>query len=176
MVNEVFETNFDEGLKALAKIVREKSYFSTSGRIYADEVILCVSLMHEDRMAATSIYASVDYDAAASAPTMQDLLAACVDAVGAIFGQILDPAQPETLEAVAHESLSALENIPFEWTEIPIERYKVFVKIDKANPMLEQMADDWLAKNDPDQVSSQAEEEKATESLFVTGPKNRGNA
>ncbi|MFL5812398.1 MAG: hypothetical protein ACJ763_02375 [Bdellovibrionia bacterium] len=173
MVNEVFATNFDEGLKALAKINPAPAHFTTTGRIYIDELIVCVSLLHEGQMAATSVYASCDYDPKASAPTIQDLLAACVDAIGAVYSQLLSPENPEIIEQLANESLSAMENIPFEWAELKVERYKVYLKVDKANPMLDQMADAWLEKNDPEIRAEHEEEEKETENLFVTGPKRK---
>jgi hypothetical protein len=173
MVNEVFATNFDEGLKALVKINPAPAHFTTTGRIYIDELIVCVSLLHEGQMAATSVYASCDYDPKASSPTIQDLLSACVDGIGAVYSQLLSPETPEILEQLANESLSALENIPFEWAEFKVERYKVYLKVDKANPMLDQMADDWLEKNDPEIRAEHEEEEKETENLFVTGPKRK---
>ncbi len=175
MVNEVFATNFDEGLKALAKLNPAEAYFTTTGRIYVDEIVVCVSLMHKEQMAATSVYASCDYDPKASSPTIQDLLAACVDATGAVYSQLLSPETPEVLEQLANESLSALENIPFEWTEFKVERHKVYLKVDKANPEIDKMADDWLEKHDPEFRAEAEEEQKETEKLFVTGPKTRGS-
>jgi hypothetical protein len=173
MVNEVFATNFDEGLQSLAKINPTPSHFTTTGRIYIDELVVCVSLLHEGQMAATSVYASCDYDPKASSPTIQDLLAASVDAIGAVYSQLLSPENPEVLEQLANESLSALDNIPFEWTEFKVERHKVYLKVDKANPMLDKMADDWLEKNDPEIRADHDEEEQETEKLFVTGPKRK---
>ena len=173
MVNEVFTTNFDAGLKKLAELSEGKPYFETSGRIYADEIILCVSLMHKGQLAATSVYASADFDSKASSPTIQDLLAACVDAAGAIYGQLLSPDRPEVLEQMANQSLSALENIPFQWTAVQLDRYPIHVKIDKANPNLDQMADEWLSQHDPESKRQRGEEEKETEALFFTGPKKK---
>lgn len=171
MVNEVFTTNFDEGLKALKQFNPAKAYFSTTGRIYIDEVIVCVTLLHEGQMAATSVYGSCDYDPKASSPTIQDLLGACVDSIGAVYGQLLSPETPKVLEQLTNESLSALENIPFEWTEFKVERHKVYLKVDKSNPQIDKLADDWLEKHDPDLRSELEEEGKETEKLFVTGPK-----
>src|SRR4051812_33052638 len=81
LVNEVFTTNFNGGLEALKKVKPAKPRFEATGTVYPDEVILCVTLMHEGEIAATSVYASTDFDPKASAPTVQDLLAACVDAI-----------------------------------------------------------------------------------------------
>ena len=94
LVNDVFTTNFDAGLKALEKATRGKFHFSATGRIYASEVILCVSLLEENQLAATSVYASCDFDSKASSPTIEDLLSAGVDAAGAVFGELLEPANP----------------------------------------------------------------------------------
>jgi pyocin large subunit-like protein len=171
MVNEVFTTNYDEGLKALAKINPTPAYFSTTGRIYIDEIVVCVSLLHEGQMAATSVYASSDYDPKASSPTIQDLLAACVDSIGAVYSQLLSPETPKVLEQLANESLSALENVPYDWTEFAVEKRKVYLRVDKANPEIDQMTDEFLKKHDPDFQAETEEEQKETEKLFVTGPK-----
>ena len=61
--------------------------------------------------------------------------------------------------------------MPFDWTAMNVERIQVYLKVDKANPGLESMADDFLAKNDPDFLKRQAEEQKQVEDLFVTGDK-----
>jgi hypothetical protein len=175
MVNDVFATNFDEGLKVLKKFNEAPAYFATTGRIYIDEVIVAVSLMHEGQMAATTVYGSVDYDPKASSPTIQDLLAACVDAIGAVYSQLLSPETPEVIEQLADESLSALENIPFEWTEFKVEKHKIYLKVDKSNLQIDQMADAWLEKHDPERAEERDEEQKETEQLFVTGPKRRGS-
>ncbi len=172
MVAEVFTTNFDEGLKALEKINRgAASSFKAGGQIYADEIILTVTLLTENQIAATTAYASIDFDPKASSPTLQDQLALCVDALGGLFSVLMDPSKPEDLEKLANESLSALEDIPYDWTPVDVEKRKVFLKLDKSNPVLDQAADDWLAKNDPDYEERLKAEQLETEKLFVTGPK-----
>ena len=113
MITEVFSSNFDAGIQALQKLTPGKLGFSATGAVYLDEVVLCISLLEEDQLAATSVYASTDFDPKASAPTVQDLLAACVDAIGAVFGELLDSEKPEVLEQVAAHTLAALENIPY---------------------------------------------------------------
>ncbi len=170
MVNQVFSTNFDESLKMLTKKGGAKASFETHGRIYADEVILGISLLQEGQMAATTIYASSDFDPKASSPTIQDVLAALVDAAGSLYEQILDP---KKLDQLVEQSLSAMENVPFEWTAIQFDRHKIFLKIDKSNPQLDQMAEDWLEKNDPARKSAKDEEQAETEKLFVTGPSSK---
>lgn len=171
IVSGIFDTNFDAGLKALDQLKKAKSHFFAHGRVYVDEVVLSISLMHKDHLAATTVHASSDFDPKASAPTIEDLLAACVDAVGAIYGQLLDPAKPERLEQIADESLSALEDVPFQWTPVKVEKHTIHLKVDKSNPMLDEMADDWLAKHDPEFKKRSHEEHAETEKLFVTGPK-----
>ena len=102
---------------------------------------------------------------------MQDLLAVGVDAVGTVFGTLLAPETPAVIEQLADDSLSALENIPFDWTEIEADRKRAFVKVDKSNPSLDAMADQWLRQHDPDLVEGEKAEEDETKKLFVTGPK-----
>jgi hypothetical protein len=173
MVREVFSAHFDEGLKALGKIKPDPA-FSVAGGIYPNEILLAVSLIHGGQLAATTVHASVDFDPKASAPTAQDLLAACVDAVGSVFEQLIDPKDRLKLEALAGESLSAFEGIPYEWTPVELERYRIFLKIDKSNPEIDKLTEDWLNQHDPERVKQAEEEESATEKLFVTGPK-KGN-
>ena len=169
MVNDVFETNFDAGLKALGKL-KPSPRFESRGQIFPNEVLICVSLVHEGHLAATTVYASADYDPRASSPTIQDVLAACVDAIGTLFSDILVADDETKLDALAHESLAVFEDIPFEWAAVEVDRRKIYLKVDKANPVLEEQADDWLAKHDPDFKEIEAEEQEETEKLFVTGP------
>jgi hypothetical protein len=173
MVNGVFSTNFDESVKTLTKKTKTKTFFETSGRIYPDEVILSVSLMQEGQMAATTVHGSIDFDPKASAPTIQDVLGALVDAVGSLFEQLLDFSKPEKIDQLLDQSLSAMENVPFEWTQVQLDRHKIFLKIDKSNPMLDRMTDDWLDKNDPHRKDEKNEEEAESEKLFVTGPSSK---
>jgi hypothetical protein len=171
LVNDVFTTNFDAGLKALEKATRAKFHFSATGRIYANEIVLCISLIEEKQLAATSVYASCDFDSKASSPTIEDLLSAGVDAAGGIFGELLDPANAAGIESVLTRTLAALQNVPLEWTLVPAERYRVWIRVDKANPDLERQAEDWLRQNDPEQQAQMEQDELATRELFVTGPK-----
>jgi hypothetical protein len=170
MVCEVFTSNFDSGLKKLTKLKGGKARFEVNGQIYLDEVVLAVSLLIGKELAATTVYASMDYDPRASVPTIQDLLSACVDAIGTVFAPLLSGEKKGQLEKVAEQSLGALDGVPFDWTAVAVERHKVFVKIDKSNPNLDRMADDWLSQNDPDQKLAADEEHAETEKLFVTGP------
>jgi hypothetical protein len=135
--------------------------------------VLCVSLTEDDQLAATSVYASSDFDPKASSPTVQELLAACVDAIGAIYAQILTPDTPERLEQLASHSLSAMDNVPFHWSEVRLDRYRIYLKVDKSNPKLDEMADNWLKKHDPDLRQLQEQEEEDVKKLFVTGPNDK---
>ena len=115
----------------------------------------------------------MDFDPKANLPTAQDLLNVCVDAIAGVFQGLLDPKNKERLEQLTSESLSALEDVPFEWTAVDIEKRKVFVRLDKSNPTLDAMADDWLAKNDPEFKKKEDSEHSETEKLFVTGDSSR---
>ena len=173
MITEVFASNFDAGLQALAKLSEGSLSFVPSGAIFADEIVLCVSIVEKDQLAATSVYASADFDPKASSPTVQDLLASCVDAIGAIYAQLLSADTPEVLEQVASHTLAALEGIPYYWTEVKIENRRIHMKVDKSNPTLDSAADEWLRKNDPSLKEHIDEEEQETKKLFVTGPQSR---
>ncbi len=172
MVVEVFTANFDAGLKALSKI-KPNPAFQAQGAIYSNEIILSVSLSHEGQLAATTVHVSCDFDPKASAPTAEDLLGTLVDAAGSVFGHFLDAKKPDRLEQLADESLSALEEAPFEWTLLELDNRRVHVKVDKSNLSIDQMTDEWLLKNDPDIAERERQEQAETEKLFVTGPKKK---
>ncbi len=169
MVEEIFTHQFDQALKAYEEL-RPQSRFLASGAVFADEVVASVSLLSEDQLAATTVHASADFDPKASAPTVQDLLSACIDALGTVWATLLDSENAEALAHLAHESLSALEKAPYEWTAIDSNQRKIFVKTDKSNPLVDQLAEDWLKSHDPDYVNTIDEEQSKTEKLFVTGP------
>jgi hypothetical protein len=175
MVTDVFTTNFDAGLQALHGL-RADPRFEAGGAIYPDEVVLSVSLVHPGRLAATTVHASVDFDPKASAPKVDEVLAACVDAVGALYESLLNPKAPERLQQLAEESLSALEGIPFEWTAFEIDRFRVHLKVDKSNPKLDEMTDDWLLKNDPEALEREREDFAKTAGRFVTGDRVKQGA
>lgn len=171
MVAEVFTTNFDSGLKKLSKLTKDKVHFDASGEIFPEEIILAVTLFQEKKLNASTVYASCDFDPKASSPTIQDLLPLCVDAIGAVFQPLLTSKDPEVFDQLISSSLSALDNIPFEWTKLQVENKRVYVKMNKANPRLDHMADDWLKKHDPKLKEREDEEEEQVKNLFVTGPK-----
>lgn len=174
IVKEVYTTNFADGLKALKKVQKAKNSFEVRGAIYVDEIVLGVSLVTEGAMAATTIYCSVDFDPAASTPTAQDLLNICVDAVGSLYGTLLDPAKPDRIENLAAGSFSAFEEIPLEWTKVEFDGRRVYLLVDKSNPTLDEMTDRWLAENDPEAELEEEELEEEAEDLFVTGKPKPG--
>jgi len=171
MVNEVFKSNFDAQLKAFSKVAGANSYFDISGKIFANEINLYVSLVTEGQIAATTAVASSDFDPKASSPTVEDLLGASVDAVGELFQALMDESKPKCLEQLADASSAALENAPLEWTLIKLDRYQIYLKVDKSNPHLERITETWLEKNDPSYKERQVLEAEETEKLFVTGKK-----
>lgn len=170
MVTEVFTNNFSSGLKRLSK-VKKGPKFVVSGEIFPNEIVLSVSVVFEGELAATTAYASIDFDPKASSPKAEDCLSACIDAVGGLYQHLLVQGSDGQIEAFADESLAAFEDIPFEWAVLEVERFKVYLKVDKSNPSLDNMADDWLQKNDPDLKKWEDEQEEETKSMFVTGPK-----
>jgi hypothetical protein len=48
---------------------------------------------------------------------------------------------------------------------------EIFIRFDRANPMLEKIADEWLNKNDPELAQLEKETEEEVKDLFFTGPK-----
>ena len=175
LVKEIFTTNFEEGLTALAKI-HPGPRFEPRGAVFADEVVLSMSLILEAQLAATTGYASCDFDPKASSPTAQEVLAACLDALGSLFDGILDAKNPERLKQLVGESLSAIDDAPYDWSPVEVDRFKIYLKIDKTNPALDEMADEWLKKHDPDRKARKKREHEETEKLFVSGPRKPGSS
>lgn len=171
MVIDVFTNAYEKGLGALEKHTGKKPHLIVSGRIYTNEIVLAISLTLEKSIGATTVYASVDFDATASAPTAQDLLSLCVDAAGAVFQNLLHEPTRETLNALASSALSEIDNVPFQWTSIEIDKRTLYVKLDKAHIALDRMADEWLKKNDPELARQLAEDEEEAENQIIVGPK-----
>ena len=175
MVAEVFSSHFDEPLK-LYQSVRPNSHFEIRGEVYSNEIVVAVSLVSDGCLSATTIHASCDFDPKASSPTVEDLLSASVDAIGSIFGTLLTPTDPARLALLAEDSLSSLENVPFDWTEVESDQKQIFLKLDKSNPTIEALADQWLKANDPELRQEEDEEEEETKKLFVTGASAKSRA
>ena len=72
-------------------------------------------------------------------------------------------------------NLDDLGEQPLEWTSMNIEKKRVFVRVDRINPALDQAADAWLRKNDPEYAEQEEEEQAETRELFKTGPKSGQN-
>ena len=171
MVEEILSANFDAGLKTYSELVGAETRFKVTGGIFPDEVLVRVTLITTGKIAATTFHASTDFDPKASSPKVDQVLGACVDGIGALLGHFLDETKPKMLAQLADESASALEEAPFEWSPQEVDRFKVFMKIDKLNPVLDSITDDWLAKNDPKHAEHLQEEREEVESLFVSGPR-----
>jgi len=166
MVAEVFAANFDPALEVIRKMKR-KPELAASGAIFPDEILLTLTLHCDGDLAATSAHASADFDPKASAPTAEQLLADCVDALGGVLGNLLDPAKPDLIERLVDEPLSALENVPFEWTAVTVNKRRVHVRVDKTNPKLDKLTDDWLRENDPEERAREERERETAEEKIV---------
>lgn len=174
MVNEVFSANFDDSVTKLSKFADEEIRFEASGAVFPNEVILSVSLVVGEHLSATTVHASADFDPKASSPTVQDLLSICVDAIAGVYQPLLSTESTDSqdrIESLLSTSMATMEDVPFEWTQTEIDKRKIFIKMDKTNPKLEEIADDWLKKHDPELAQQEVREEKETEGLFITGPK-----
>jgi len=165
MVNEVFSTHFSEVLAELKKIGK-KNHFTASGSIYPDEILLSVSLIEDGLLSATTAHASCDFDPTASQPTAEDLMAACVDALASLFSEILPSEDLSKLAEIVDQPLSAFESIPFVWTPMVVNKREIYLVVDKTNPNLEKMTEEWLEKNDPDRALEEFEEEEEEEDFL----------
>lgn len=134
LFRETLDRTFGPALKDLAR-VRKGPKFEVWGQLYADEAVLMASLAFEEGTSATTVFASVDFDA--KKVTMEKALSRCVDVLGDLLAMYLDRSQPEVMEQFVAESLGALENAPYEWSPIKRENVQVYVKIDKTNLALE---------------------------------------
>lgn len=168
MVEETLSTALEKGLTELKKTA-PAAHLAAKGAIFSDEIMIAVTLTQgENRLAATTVYGSVDFNPAATLPKMDDLLAINVEAIGSVFLAFLDPHSPEKIEEIMHHSLSAIEEGPFDWTKVKLEAglIPVWVKLDKSNPLLDELTEKWLAENDPDYLKSlEALEEESQEFL-----------
>lgn len=187
LVEQTLTQAMEAGLAEIKKI-HPVSEFSADGILYADEVLLAITLSHGDQvLAATTVTASADYNALQAKPTLEDVLSQCLDGVGSVFEHFLDPKFPDRISGLAQSNLGALEDAPFEWTASESKLASVWVKVDKSNPKLDAAAEDWLAKNDPDyetrkskseaRDSTEAEEflsERLDKIQPLSGKNNRG--
>ncbi len=154
IVESTLSTALAEGLIEMRKI-HPISEFKANGAIYGDEVLLTITLFHgENNLSATTVYLSADFNPMRERPTLEDVLAACLDAAGATYEYYLDAKNPTMIEQLSYHSLSALEEAPFDWSPLAkvaeIKKIPVWVKMDKSNPILENLAEKWLIENDPE--------------------------
>lgn len=170
MVSEIFTAHFDSEIKKLSEFV-PNAHFEAKGEVRSNEIILAVSLTGKGQLAATTVYASSDFDPKASAPTVQEILSACVDALATAFGSLLADDNPEFISQMGEKPLSAITNAPFDWTLVETNQRKIYIKLDKANLELDSITDDWLRKHDPSYIENEAEQESEMEKLFITGPR-----
>jgi hypothetical protein len=170
MTSDVFSSNFELGLKAIKKLEpKSQPQFKAYGIIYSNEIVLAISLFTGDQLAATTAYASSDFDPKASAPTAEQLLGASVDAIGSVFSYIFEDGKSVRIKQMLSGTLAALEDIPYIWTKMEVGKQEIHLKVDKSNPELDEMANDWLKKNDPDLKDLDQKNQKDAENLFVTG-------
>jgi hypothetical protein len=174
MVTEVFISNFADSVESMK--LSPAPVFIAKGEIYSDEIVVHISLVQEGRLAGTTAYASSDFDPKASSPSVEDLLGLCVDALGDLFQRLFELAQKSGTPALVLESnLQDLGEgqggLPLEWTQVEVAKRKIHLKLDRANPALDQAADQWLAKNDPEFLKNEEKNLKDAEKLFVLPPK-----
>ena len=82
----------------------------------------------------------------------------------------MNPEKSEALEDLVKQHSLRARRCSVRLDPLEVEKRSICVKMDKANPKLENMADEWLAKNDPAHEAREALERGETEKLFVTGP------
>ncbi|MBU6153913.1 MAG: hypothetical protein KGP28_06385 [Bdellovibrionales bacterium] len=163
LIEETMTQALEPGLLEVRKIHPESS-FKAQGAIFSDEILLSITLNHGPLvLSATTVHGSVDYNPNAEKPAVNDLLALILDSLGSLFQFYLDPEFPERITQITDASLGALEEAPFEWTPLRLDegqKTPVHVKIDKANPLLDTLAEDWLKKNDPNYENISAKQSK----------------
>jgi hypothetical protein len=166
MVSQVLNAHFEAQLKELGKL-KKSPEFEVTGRIYPDEVLVAVSVVFDGEVGATTVYGGMDYDPKASAPKVDALLGHCVDAIGSLLAEYMEPKKMNLFVETTFTSFSS--DLPLEWTKVDIEKRKVFLKVDRWNPRLERLTDEWLKKNDPLYEENKLREEEEAKELFVVG-------
>ncbi len=167
LVESTISDSLEAGLNAVKKLHPE-AHFYARGAVFSDEVMLTITLaLGTKAIAATTAYASADFNPLVEKPTIEMALAACLDALGGIFALYLDETSPQKIEQITHHALGALEDAPFEWSPVEMtadgSQIPVFVKIDKSNPRLDEIAEQWLEQNDPDYLAHKAAEDDGIE-------------
>lgn len=134
--------------------------FVVQGGLYADEILLCVSLAHPKTLRAASLHMSMDMakNAAENPEKVTERLKSMVDVAASWFAQGLEAGNG--LDSVLDE----MQDLDTNWQEIDWEGTAVFVLLNKNNYTLEKAADEFLKKAgiDPDEDEvDEAELEKA---------------
>ena len=162
LVEDTITQALEKGLIEMRKI-HPVSEFKAGGAIFGDEVFLALTLSHgAENLAATTVYASADFDPNNEKMKLEEILHACFEAAGAVFDFYLDPAYSERITELSRHSMSALDEAPFEWTLVnPAESLKIetYVKMDKSNLLLDELTEKWLRENDPEYDKQKADEE-----------------
>lgn len=149
LVNETLAQTFQASLSILKNEFPETK-FESGGYLLSDEIVLTATLnFGAENLAATTVYASTDFDPQ-NTTALEKALPICLDAVGSVFDFYMDPTFPERLKQLTESTLSALDEAPFEWTALEGLTPAVWVKMDKSNPRLDQLTQEWLKKNDPE--------------------------
>jgi hypothetical protein len=178
IVEEALHSTFDAGLQRVIAKTKEARFYA-SGAVFGDEIRLTGSLLYgKDSLNATSIHASIDFDPATGSETVDTRLASCIDAIGDWLEHYLQNEDEEIFESFINMSLGSMEDGPFDWTESKEGKTpRAWIKIDKLNPVLETLADEWLEKHDGAQTAglktdAPAEEflEERIEILRTRGP------
>lgn len=143
ILTETFNEKFVIGLKMLEKTLKNPKFIS-SGKIFPSEMVVGVTLTSEGTTVGNTVWSSIDFDPSQKKPTPAEALNICADVAAAVMTQLF-----ETPDVFNAQSLTVIDNVPFDWTLIEWEKSKVFVKFDKSNPVIDKIAEDWLKKNDP---------------------------
>lgn len=164
LVEDTLAESLKPGIVELKKI-HPVTELKACGAIFGDEVLLAITISHgEKSVIATTVYASADFNPLMPEPGIETILTTCLDSVGTVLDHYLNPAFPDRIARLAEAPISALEEAPFDWTPIEDSKIPVWVKIDKSNPSLEALTEEWLMKNDPT-YSPETEEDEAEEFL-----------
>ena len=153
---------------ALYRELRPDAFFKVKGEFFLEEVLLAISLMSEKTLSATTVYASTDYQSSDREEILQEKLNLMVDIIGATFEQLFSEKEPKVaVEKLAKPTLAELEDVALEWVKAGTT--EIYTRVDKANILLDQIAEDWLAKHDPEWAEEIVRAQKESEKLFFTG-------
>jgi hypothetical protein len=165
-VSELFKKQFKKNLTGES--------FLVYGALHVNEVVLVLSLTHPKSLRAVSMHISMDVekDIAEKPDQMTEQLKAMVDVAASWFAQCFQAGKG--LEAVLDE----MGDMDPSWQEVDWEGKALFVKLNKDNYALENMANQLLRKAgfDPeDDEDEDAELEAILNGDDEDGPGGRGN-